>query len=213
VEGVFQLPQLAEDRARTVFRRVAPEPLAERDPAMLPPTQALGNGGPGPGRVLLHREVYEALRAGLELSADTEDGGYLLGVPYRQPGSPADDTDLDFRWWLEVSDVVMAESAWAQAALLLFTGETWSRIARRLDREPDKKLVAWFHTHLFEATDTFGLSGMDLDLHRRYLTKPWQVAVLLNVAADGARTIRCYQRGPEGDLVECPFEVLPPSET
>jgi hypothetical protein len=51
---------------------------------------------------------------------------------------------------------------------------------------------------------------MDQDLHRRYLTKPWQVAVLLNVEANGQRTVRCFQRGPEGDLIECPFEVFEP---
>jgi hypothetical protein len=49
---------------------------------------------------------------------------------------------------------------------------------------------------------------MDQDLHRRYLTKPWQVAVLLNVDAEGHRTVRCYQRGPAGDLVECEFGVI-----
>jgi hypothetical protein len=94
---------------------------------------------------------------------------------------------------------------------LLFTGETWSQLNRLRDRDyPDRKLVSWFHTHLFEASDSFGLSGLDQDLHRRFLTKPWQVAVLLNINFKGERTVRCFQRGPDGDLVECLFEVIEP---
>jgi hypothetical protein len=34
------------------------------------------------------------------------------------------------------------------------------------------------------------------------------VALLLNLEGDDAdHTVRCYQRGPERDLVETPFEV------
>ncbi len=209
VEGVFQLPLLAEDRERTVFRRVTPPPLPERDLASFGDLQTHGKGEAGRGVVLMHASVYRALKEGLVLSARTEDGGYLLGVPYRQPDSLEDEEDDGYRWVLEITDPVLAEGAWARPGMLLFTGESWSRVTRRLDREGgDKKLVGWFHTHLFEATDSFGLSGMDQDLHRRYLTKPWQVAVLLNVNVNGERTIRCYQRGPEGDLVECEFAVI-----
>jgi hypothetical protein len=212
VEGVFQLPLLAEDRERTIFHRVKPEPLPERDPASFDVSQTHGKGEVERGMVLIHADVYRALKEDLPLSPRTEDGGYLLGTPYRQPDGPVDEEDEVFRWILEITDPVLAEGAWARPGMLLFTGESWSRITRRLDREEgDKKLVGWFHTHLFEATDSFGLSGMDQDLHRRYLTKPWQVAVLLNVDADGNRTVRCYQRGPEGDLVECEFGVI--SET
>jgi hypothetical protein len=209
VEGVFRLPLLAEDRERTIFRRVSPPPLPVREPASFEALRTYGKGETGRGMVLMHAGVYQALKENLPLSPRTEDGGYLLGVPYRQPGSPEDEKDDGYRWVLEITDPVLAEGAWARPGMLLFTGESWSRITRRLDREEGgKKLVGWFHTHLFEATDSFGLSGMDQDLHRRYLTKPWQVAVLLNVDADGNRTVRCYQRGPEGDLVECEFGVI-----
>lgn len=75
---------------------------------------------------------------------------------------------------------------------------------------PARKLVGWFHTHLFPATDTFGLSGLDQEMHAWYLPRPWQVAVLLNFERDADRTVRCYQRGPEGKLVETPFFVFAP---
>jgi hypothetical protein len=209
VEGVFRLPQLAKDRKRTQFRKVTPAPLPEHDPSSFGNTQTFGRGKQGNGGVLMHASVYKALREDIYLSSKNEDGGYLLGFPYRQPGSPESEDDPGFRWLLEITDVIQAEGAWGRPGLLLFTGDTWSRVNRRLDSEyPDKKLVSWFHTHLFKATDEYGLSGMDQDLHRRFLTRPWQVAVLLNIDAGGEREVRCFQRGPHGDLEECTFEVL-----
>ncbi len=209
VEGVFRLPQLAGDRERTKFRKVTPAPLPERDPSGFGNTQTFGRGRQGNGGVLMHAGVYKALREDIYLSPKNEDGGYLLGFPYRQLGSPESEDDPEFRWLLEITDVIQAEGAWGSPGLLLFTGDTWSRVSRRLDREyPDKKLVSWFHTHLFKATDEYGLSGMDQDLHRRFLTRSWQVAVLLNIDTNGEREVRCFQRGPHGDLEECFFEVL-----
>jgi hypothetical protein len=82
-------------------------------------------------------------------------------------------------------------------------------MTRLRDREhPDKKLVGWFHTHLFKASEDFGLSGLDQDLHRRFLTKAWQIAVLINIDAEGQRIVRCFQRGAEGDLVESYFQLI-----
>jgi hypothetical protein len=45
-------------------------------------------------------------------------------------------------------------------------------------------------------------------MHGWYLPQPWQVALLLNLEDNGERTVRCFQRGPEGDLVETPFAVF-----
>jgi len=68
--------------------------------------------------------------------------------------------------------------------------------------------VGWYHTHLFSATDSFGLSGMDQDLHHRFLPRPWQAAVLVNISHDGNRQIRCFQRKNEGMLEQSFFEVV-----
>ena len=145
----------------------------------------------------------------MTLSQQNEEGGYVLGNAYRMPGSPEDETDPGFRWAVEVTDLLMAENTVGTPVTLLFTSDTWSGVSRRRDRDyADRKLAGWFHTHIFPASDTFGLSGLDQDMHAWYLAKPWQVAILLNVESDGSRTVRCYQRSPDGDLVETPYEVF-----
>ena len=213
VEGVFQLPRLVQDRERILFRKVPSPPLPERAPSSYDHTRTYGRGQRRDGLIFMRADVYQALREGIYLSSKVEDGGYILGLPYRQLGSPENEEDPEFRWLIEMTDVVQAEGAWGKPGSLLFTGETWSQISRRIDRDyPDKKLVSWFHTHLFKATDAFGLSGLDQDLHHRFLTKPWQLAVLLNIDTTGEREVRCFQRGPRGDLIECTFEVFDPPE-
>ncbi len=209
VEGVFHLPPPAKDEPRIEFRPVAQPPPPERDPADFEPFQSYGQGEAQAGRVLLPAPLYADLRRRLELSRQKEEGGYILGNVYRLPNSPEEENDPDFRWLVEVTDLLMAEDTIGSPALLLFTGDSWSKISRRRDRDyPERKLVGWFHTHLFPASDSFGLSGLDQDMHAWYLTKPWQVAILLNFESGNDRTIRCYQRGPEGNLVETPFEVF-----
>lgn len=214
VEGVFRLPPLEKGRERTKFRKVEPPPLPQRDLSSFGQKRRHGRGKEGKGTILMHEAVYRALSQDLYLSSKKEDGGYLVGYPFRQPGSPEKEEDPEFCWHLEITDAVQVEGAWGRAGLLMFTGDSWSRVNRRLDREyPDKKLIGWFHTHLFKATDEFGLSGLDQDLHRRFLTRPWQVAVLINIDIDGSREVRCFQRGLDGNLEECLFEVLEAEKT
>jgi hypothetical protein len=209
IDGIFQLPKLAEDRERVSFRKLPATPLEERSLDAYADAELLGkNAGNERGAIVIRREVYDTLREGLELSHTVENGGYLLGLPYRRAGSPSNEDDPDFQWIIEITDAVQAEGAWGKPGLLLFTGESWSRIARLRDSDfPDRKLVAWFHTHLFAASD-FGLSGLDQDLHRRFLTQQWQVAVLLNIDEKGERTVRCFQRFGDADLTECGFHVV-----
>ncbi len=136
-----------------------------------------------------------------------------MGRVYRQPGSPEKEDDPGFHWIVEATDIVMAESTIGSPATLLFTGDTWAKFRQRQDRDfRELKLIAWFHTHVFPATDDFGLSGLDQNMHAWYLKLPWQIAILLNFEAEGDRTVRCYQRGPEGDLVETPFSVMVSSD-
>jgi hypothetical protein len=209
VEGVFRLPPRVKEEPRIQFRPVPEPPPDERDPADLGPTQSYGKGVSPTGRILIPEHLYAGLRRELSLSRRDEEGGYLLGNVYRQPGSLEKEDSPDFRWWVEVTDLLMGEGMVGSPARLLFTGDAWSGISRRRDREfRDRKLVGWFHTHIFPASDNFGLSGLDQDMHAWYLPRPWQVAILLNLEKEGDRTVRCYQRGPDGDLVETSFEVF-----
>lgn len=209
VEGGFKLPALATNRERTVFTKLKSAPLPVCAPESYTQLRAHGSGAEGNGLVLMRDEVYRALLSEMKLSAQVENGGYLIGKAFRQPSGPEAETDAGFRWLLEITDVVPAEAAQGRRGSLLFTGETWSRMTRLRTREhPDKKLVGWFHTHLFKGSENFGLSNLDQNLHRRFLTKPWQVAVLVNINPQSLeRRVRCFQRGAEGDLIECPFQV------
>ena len=157
-------------------------------------------------------QVYRDLLE-ISLSEKVEDGGYLLGVPYRTLRSPESEEDPKFKWAIEITDIIRAKGTYSSAAMLLFTGDSWSQMRRTVERDyPDRKLVSWFHTHLFAASDSFGLSGLDLDLHRQFFPKPWQVAILINIDGNSKREVRCFQKGPNVDLVECKFEVLEEQE-
>jgi hypothetical protein len=209
VEGMFHLPPRAKDEPRVRFKPVPEPPPPQRDPASFGPAESRGQGDPQAGRVFIPRRLYTELSNRLTLSEKNEEGGYVLGNVYRLPGSPEKDDDPNYRWLVEVTDLLMAENTVGTPVALLFTGDTWSKVNIRRDRDfAGRKLVGWFHTHLFPASDTFGLSGLDQDMHGWYLSRPWQVAILLNLEQGMDRTVRCYQRGPEGALVETPYEVI-----
>jgi hypothetical protein len=208
-EGVFRLPPRVRNEPRIQFRPVPQPPPPERDPAHYGPVEVRGKGAAQTGRVVIPGRLYAQLCRELVLSPDNEEGGYVLGNVFRQPGSPEKEDDPAFRWLVEVTDLLMAEDTVGSPVRLLFTGDTWSKVSRRRDRDfAGRKLVGWFHTHLFPASDSFGLSGLDQNMHAWYLPRPWQVALLLNLEGNGERTVRCYQRSTEsGELVETPFEV------
>lgn len=210
VEGVFRLPPRVKEESRIHFKPVPLPPLVELEPSMVGDVEQLGNGQPQAGRVFLPRQYLTDLQRQMEFSDKREEGGYVLGKCYRMPGSPEAEDDPEFRWWIKVTHLMRAERTVSNTTRLLFTGDTWSRVSRRRRNKDlaDSSLVGWFHTHLFPASDDFGLSGLDQNLHSWYLPKPWQVALLVNLEKAGERTVRCYQRGPDNDLVETPFEVF-----
>jgi hypothetical protein len=212
VEGVFPLPKREADRQRTTFTKVASAPLPVFRRSDFGAAEWKGRGKKGKGTVLMRPHVYRALLE-MNLSDTVENGGYLMGQAYRTPRSPTDEADPKFKWAIEITDVLPAAGAHGTPVLLLFNGDTWSQMRRAVARDyPDKKLVSWFHTHLFAATDEFGLSGLDVDLHRQFYSRPWQVAILINIDGQGNREVRCFQKGPGSDLVECKFEVLKEQE-
>ncbi|GAA1392551.1 hypothetical protein GCM10009639_24390 [Kitasatospora putterlickiae] len=174
--GWFQLNEMAE-----------PDPplgslagLGVEVPAGEPP-QAL--------ETVLHEAVHEELVRTRRFSGEVEEGGFLAGYVHRNQDAPDG-------WIVEVSGAVPAERTGASLLHFTFTGESYLRIGEALTaRGLGEQLVGWYHTHLFPATDTFGLSTADVDLHLGTFRRDWQIAALLNVDRD-RRVLRVYRRGP-----------------
>lgn len=209
-ENVFDLPEREKGQERIRFTKVAVAPIPDAPMERFSQTQKMGRGMDRRGRVVLHPDIYEKLIRGIPLSHTAENGGYLLGYVFCQEGSPSDESHPDFKWILEITDVFKSDQTQGNAALLLFTHDSWSDIKRKIDEDhPDKKLVSWFHTHLFAATDDFGLSGLDQQLHAQFFSKSWQVALLLNINLKGERELRCFQLNEARNrLVESTYEIL-----
>lgn len=210
-ESVFEIPKLERKREKLLFKKVSGEKIPAADLEKFVQTVQMGHRGvPRRGRVILHYHVYDSLVNKLELSDKAENGGYLLGKVFRYPDSPEEEDHANFRWVLEITDVFKSGETYGNAVLLMFTHDSWSEIKRKIDSEfQDKKLVSWFHTHLFKATNDFGLSSLDQKLHGNFFSKPWQVALLLNIDKSGNRELRCFQMDDQKkELVESTFEVL-----
>lgn len=212
IEGIFALPVRAKDEPRIAFRKIADPPLPEKARPALAAVIPYGQGEAQKGEVIIPQHIYDLWRAQLAVSRTIEEGGYIVGDVFRQPGSTTQEEDGDFRWIVEVTDIFVAEGAIGTPVSLLFTHDTWSRGRIRRARDfAERELVGWWHTHPFPASDSFGLSGWDQEKHTRFFTRPYQVAILLNIEAEDPRTVRCYQRGPDGLLVETPYLVRPPA--
>lgn len=202
VEGAFTLPTVQPNRPRATFQRLAPPDFATRSLAEFAPFTSVKPELPGQHHLLWHPAAFRALAETQPVSATVEVGGYLIGQVYQQAAAP---TTL----LIEVQQVLAAVHTQASATLLVFTNESWSILHRRLSSDlRDLRLVGWWHTHLFPATETFGLSGLDETLHRQFFTQPWQVAALLNVSAEQGRVLRCYLPDAQQVLQECPYRVL-----
>jgi hypothetical protein len=187
---------------------MAEAPLPEKNITDFGQTKTLGRGQKGKGIVIMYQHVYSQLLTDMKFSPQIEEGGYLPGKAYRKTGSPENVDDPNFQWIVEITDAVLAQNTRASSGALVFSGDSWSKISRQMDTEfSGKKLIGWFHTHLFEASDKFGLSGLDQDLHCQFLKKPFQIAILINISPDHQREVRCFQYGPSGFLEECLFEV------
>lgn len=136
-------------------------------------------------RVVLAPEVHEGLLRTMEFSKDVEAGGFLVGRVF-------DDGQRPGRHLIEIVEAIPAERTGASLLQFTFTGESFLRINDAVERRgPDQRLVGWYHTHLFAATDNLGLSSIDVDLHSRTFLRPWQVAGLVNITGS-TRELRFY---------------------
>lgn len=202
IEGAFTLPTVRSSSPRATFQPLDPPDFATRSLAAFAPFTTVKPDLPSLHQVLWQPAAFQALTHTQPVSATVEVGGYLIGQVYRQREAPT-------RLLIEVQQVLAAAHTQASATLLIFTGESWSILHRRLDGDlRGLRLVGWWHTHLFPATDTFGLSGLDETLHRQFFTQPWQLAALLNVSPEQGRVLRCYLPDAQQVLQECGYRVL-----
>ncbi|QXJ20204.1 hypothetical protein AGRA3207_000876 [Actinomadura graeca] len=164
------------------------------------------DGGPGgeaaaPVSVVIGKRLYEAFTAGHPFSAEVEEGGFLAGRVYRNADAPGCHL-------IEMTALIPAERTGASLLEFTFTGESFLRVGAALDARHDgEELVGWYHTHLFAAGRGFGLSSVDMRLHRSTFQRPWQVAALVNISA-GGRLLRFYRRTDEG-MARTPYWTVP----
>ena len=208
IEGVFYITREKNRSRKFSFKKIPLPSLPEQQPL----NELIINDNFNQnvnGRVYINNSNYTFLTKDLDLSIQVEDGGYIIGNAYRFPGSPINEDDHNFKWWITIEHVIPAQAIYGTPGMLLFTGDSWSHIHRLLDKEyKGKKLLGWYHTHLFGATDEDGLSIMDKNLHTRFLPLPWQVALLININQYKERELRCYQRTPQGRFLKTPFNIL-----
>lgn len=139
-----------------------------------------------PVTVVVRGPVHDELAERRQFSTEIEEGGFLTGRLYRDELAP--DAHI-----VELTAIIPAERTGASLLSFTFTGESFLRVGARLAvQQGGDELVGWYHTHLFAAGAGFGLSSVDVQLHRSVFQRPWQVAALLNIAK-GHRVLRFYR--------------------
>lgn len=155
-------------------------------------------------RVYVAADVHRALASERAFSLDVEEGGFLFGHVYRDEEAPD-------QYLVEVTTIAPAEHTGASLLHLTFTGESFASMRRQLQAAGgDVRLVGWYHTHLFGASPSLGLSTVDLKLHFTTFRIPWQIAGLINIEVSSnreERVVRFYVR-KQRIMVRCPQEVL-----
>jgi proteasome lid subunit RPN8/RPN11 len=177
--------------------------------ALAPPQATLADlgveaaAGPPAGRVgvVLRPHAFKHLTAG-PFSSEVETGGFLAGYVFR-------DQDREGCHLLEVTGAIPAERTGASLLQFTFTGESFLRMSDQLVRRGQReRLVGWYHTHLFPASDALGLSSIDVELHHGTFRLPWQVAGLINLDAQ-TRVLRFYQERQDDSSTGATMEVVP----
>ncbi|GAA3250385.1 JAB N-terminal domain-containing protein [Dactylosporangium siamense] len=177
------------------------EAVQEPDPPTATPADlGVTAGGTGDRDLLaLTPEVHDGFVRSTPFSSDVEEGGFLVGEVFLDAQRPG-------RHLIRMIDALPAERTGASMLQFTFTGESFLRINDIIARRgPQFRLIGWYHTHLFPATDAIGLSSIDVELHARMFRRPWQVAALVNL--DGStRTLRVY--GWDGTTMhDLPYQV------
>ncbi|MEY9927467.1 proteasome lid subunit RPN8/RPN11 [Catenulispora sp. GP43] len=170
--------------------RLNVEEVPEEEPAISTLAE-LGVGGDparsdAPVEIVVRADVFDTLAKNGLFSGEIEEGGFLVGNVYR-------DGENSGRHLIEVTAAAPAERTGASLLRFTFTGESFLRIGEQITRRHrGERLIGWYHTHLFPATENFGLSSIDVSLHHGTFRQPWQTAALVNLSDEG-RTLRFYR--------------------
>lgn len=200
VKNSFKVrPAVAGERPRFQIRRVEEE---------APPARRLAEFGIEPDegqvrarvKVLVSAGLNEDLLHGRHLSEQVEEGGFLIGRVYR-------DADSDGAFIVDVREALTAEHTGASLLHFTFTGDSFAEVKHWLRARPaGERIVGWYHTHLFPATESMGLSSIDFTLHFNTFRIEWQVAGLINIDIEHRgpeRVLRFYVRDGNKMLL-CP---------
>lgn len=148
-------------------------------------------------KVLLPAELDRQFLCHRPMSSQVEEGGFLIGRAYADADDPTS-------FLVVVTEGLNAEHTGASLWHFTFTGDSFAHAKQVVrSRQPGERIVGWYHTHLFPATETFGLSSIDVTLHFGTFTFPWQLAGLINIDR-GERTLRFYVR-KGAEMVECRY--------
>jgi proteasome lid subunit RPN8/RPN11 len=193
--GVPRLQEIPDPEPEPIdLAGLGPWPSGPRD------GPAEHGGGDGPV-VLIEPHTFEQFIT-QDFSREVEEGGFVIGHHRRDPAGNGRDV-------LVVTDVVPARSTGASLLRFTFTGESFLQLGSLLaGRQQREQVLGWYHTHLFEATDEFGLSGIDVELHRSTFRRPWQIAALVNLGSSG-RVLRFYRFLPLGDAADPAMALIP----
>lgn len=197
VEGVVAVTPGNGDPPSFVIRRISEERPPEISLTDFAVT-AQGTDRAAPIKVLLPRVLAHDI-ATRPLSSEVEEGGFLVGRVFQESGG--DDTYI-----VHLTGAETADYTGASLFHFTFTGDSFGAVKRTLrEQRPGDRLLGWYHTHLFAATEAMGLSSIDVTLHCTTFTLPWQVAGLVNVERN-ERTLRFYARRGQA-MIRCPHWV------
>jgi hypothetical protein len=197
-------PEPLETSLAALGADVAAAATANREPRTEDPEDPADPGAPAadsPVVVVIPSALVTELVQTYPFSDEIEEGGFLTGAVYR-------DAERAGGYLVHVTAIRPAERTGASMINFTFTGESFLRVIHQLESRGDgEELLGWYHTHLFAATSRSGLSSVDIELHRSTFGRPWQVAALVNITADG-RVLRFYHgRGKNMTLV--PYWTVP----
>jgi len=148
-------------------------------------------------KVLAPRSLARELQETRPVSDELEEGGFLIGRVFQ-------DAEVEGAHLLKVTDASPAEHAGASALHFTLTADSYAALNRKLlETGSEDCILGWYHTHLFPATPTMGLSSIDVRLHFGTFIQPWHIAGLINLGSD-SRTLRFYAR-EKNAMALCPY--------